>query len=349
MTKTLRARFESALAGEPTPRPVYAVYDWFVQNRDIDWQSLFDLGLGQISHATVVEHQRPHVQVVETIGEDPSGMTRRDVRWITDIGELHEAYLGEWRQEFLIKKPQDYRIMARALSDAEIKPVPQAFHECEDRMGETGITLGCTELRRTAFQVLQIDYAGLERFSIDLATGVQELLELIELMNDLTFREFEAVAQTPARHLKLWENLSIETMGPVLYRKHLVPVYQRIFDLLQRSGQKLHVHYDGNLRVIADQIRELPFDGLDSLTEPPEGDMTTAEARQCWPDKFLWLHPNLGWYQLPDEHLTHSIKRMCREAGSSRHCLMISEEVPPDWERAVPAVLRALGSVESDP
>jgi len=33
-------------------RPVFAVYDWFVRNRPIDWPRLFDLGLGQINHAT---------------------------------------------------------------------------------------------------------------------------------------------------------------------------------------------------------------------------------------------------------------------------------------------------------
>lgn len=344
MTHTIRSRFESALAGEPIHPPVYAVYDWFVQNRDIDWQSLFDLGLGQIGHATVVEHHRPHVHVEEAISKAASGMARRDIRWITDIGELHEWYLGEWRQEFLIKTPQDYRIMARALAAAEIRPVPEAFNACDSRMGDSGITLGCTELRRTPFQVIQIDYAGLERFSIDLATGAPELFELIELMNDLTYQEFEAITDTPTQHIKLWENLSIETMGPVLYRKHLVPVYQRIFDIIRESGQQLHVHYDGNLRVIADQIRDLSFDGIDSFTEPPEGDITTAEARQYWPDKFLWLHPNLGWYQLSEKQLTDNIKRMCHDAGPSRYCLMISEEVPPDWERTVPVVLRALES-----
>ena len=47
-------------------------------------------------------------------------------------------------------------------------------------------------------------------------------MELIELMNELTLREFEQMATLEnAPHIKLWENLSIETMGPVLYRKHL--------------------------------------------------------------------------------------------------------------------------------
>ena len=98
-------------------RPVYAVYDGFSEVRpQVDWAGLFQLGLGRIKHATVTRHVRPHVNIVETTSPQPSGDVRRDVRWITDIGELHEWHLGEWLQEHLIKTPADYRIMARALS-----------------------------------------------------------------------------------------------------------------------------------------------------------------------------------------------------------------------------------------
>ena len=48
---TIRERLDKALAGEPVEHPVFLVYDWFVNNRPVDWQSLFDQGLGIINHA----------------------------------------------------------------------------------------------------------------------------------------------------------------------------------------------------------------------------------------------------------------------------------------------------------
>ena len=110
------------------------------------------------------------------------------------------------------------------------------------------------------------------------------------------------------------------------------------------TDKRLQVHYDGKLRVIADDIRDLPFDGLDSFTPPPEGDMTAAEARQQWPDKFLWLHPTLDWYSRPPDELAHNIRGMAAAAGrlAGRYCLMISEEVPPNWETTVPLILKTL-------
>ena len=70
--------------------------------------------------------------------------------------------------------------------------------------------------------------------------------------------------------------------------------------------------------------------------------MLVAQARACWPEKFLWLHPPLGWYREGRATLTRRIQNMVRDAGGRRFCLMISEDVPPDWEESVPTVLEAL-------
>jgi hypothetical protein len=338
--RPVRERLNRAVRGEVVTEPVFAVYDWFVRNRpQVGWKELFRLGLGEINHADIIQYRRPHVEVVETLKETPQGL-RRDTRWITDRGELHEWHLGEWRQEYLIKSVEDYRIMARAWEDAEPALSEDAFLASEAAVGDNGVTIA--QLDRTPFQKIQIDYAGLERFSVDLAEHLPELFELIEQMNALKLREFGLARGSVAEHIKLWENLSIDTMGPHHYRRHLVPLYKKIFSILDGTGKRLQVHYDGKLRVIANDVAALPFDGLDSVTPPPEGDLVTAEARRIWPDKFLWCHPSLTWYCLSGDELAQRVQEMAAAAGPHRYCLMISEEVPPEWERTVPIALQAL-------
>jgi len=168
------------------------------------------------------------------------------------------------------------------------------------------------------------------------------LMALIDLMNALKLQELACALQTEATQIKLWENLSIDAMGPALYRRHLVPFYRKILGKCAGSGRKIQVHYDGKLKIIAEDIRALSFDGIDSLTQAPEGDMTIAQARALWPDKFLWMHPNLEWYGEPEEALARKIRQMAADAGPSRYCMMISEEVPENWERSVPVVLETL-------
>ena len=95
---------------------------------------------------------------------------------------------------------------------------------------------------RTAMQAIQIDCAGLERFSLDLAAEEPLLLRLIEQMDARIMDKFRAIRSSRATMIKLWENLSIETMGPIVYRRYLAPVYRGICDVLRGTGKGLHVH-----------------------------------------------------------------------------------------------------------
>ena len=345
VNQNARSRLEAALKGIPVTQPVYAVYDGFVTSRpQVDWPRLFALGLGQINHANVIRHEHPNLQIVETTRQ-VGGQTRRDVRWITDVGELHQWYLGDWKQEHFIKTPGDYRIMRRAWEGVKITADDTAYRASEKEVGGNGVTLGNIAgmgLGRTPLMVLQVDWVGLGQWSVDLADELPAMMELLEFMNELKLEEFRQAVRTPVQQIKLWENLSIQTLGPARYRRHLAPLYAKILVIVQAAGKRLQVHYDGQLRVIADQVAQLDFDGIDSLTPPPEGDMTVAEARQAWPDKMLWCHPSLGWFRERETTLRQLIKGMVRAAGPRRFCLMISEEIPPDWERTVPLVLTLL-------
>jgi hypothetical protein len=339
--KSVRGRLDRALIGEPVEWPVYAVYDWFVKNRPIDWPSLFAQGLGQIIHADLVQVERPHLRIEESV-RTVDGKTCRTVRWITDRGELQETYVGEWRKEHFVKNSGDYRILQRAFEDSRYAVTEEPFRRAEAELGDGGITLGVlgwAPLYRTPLPQVQIDFAGQERFAMDLADEIPELMDLLDLLTELILRKFREAVKAPARYIKLWENLAIEMIGVRHYRQRLVPMYRQILDIVGAAGKRLLVHYDGKLRCIADDVARLDFD-IDSLTPPPEGDLSVAEARSLWPDKFLWLHPPLGWYREEPETLSQRIRQMIADAGPNRFCLMISEDVPPAWEHTVPLVLR---------
>jgi len=247
----------------------------------------------------------------------------------------------------MIKSPNDYKIMQRALQDAKFTPTNKYFYESEQALGDSGITIGHlgqyedVGYRRTPLQVIQIDFAGLEQFSFDISMESPELLDLLEMMNEQFLELFKCVTKTKAIHIKLWENLSIETIGTDLFRKYLVPVYDKVDKILEDSGQQLHCHYDGKLKSIVDDIGRLNLYGIDSLTPPPEGDLSIKKARQHWPEKFFWMHPSLSIDSLPDLEVEKYILKMIREA-KSRFSFLLSEEVPPNWQRTIPLILETL-------
>lgn len=343
---SVRSRFDRALAGEIVDRPIYAAYDWYVENRDLDWASLFDQGLGRINHADVVSVQRPNVEIIETT-EEVDGEIRKDIRWITDVGELHEWWLGEWNQQHLLREPNDYRIMRRALEGTRYSAISEPFDRSEAKLGDRGITLGhlgWKPLRRTAVMDLQAEWAGIERIAIDLFDEVPELMELLELMDELLLAKCREAVKAPPRYIKLWENLSIETVGRKQFQRRLVPLYEQIIEMFGAADKRLLVHFDGKLRPITEEIAALDFD-IDSLTGPPEGDLEFADARAAWPEKFLWLTPTEECFRGGRETVFRRIQQMAQEAGPFRYCFMISEEIPPDWQQNIPTVLEALDSM----
>jgi hypothetical protein len=344
---SIRERLLGALRGEIVTHPVYVVYDAFLPNPTVEWDWLFSLGLGRVNHVFVVEEQHPNCEIIETKTIE-GDLERRDVTIRTVGGELHEYYLGAsskgvlaWRMEHFIKKPSDYRTMARALEGSTYSMTDRAFDESEAAIGDRGITIAHVD--RTPFQKIQIDYAGLEAFSYHLADEEPELFELLELMNRLKLDEFACVAKSKAEFLKLWENIGIDAVGPHAYRKNIVPVYEGINAILRGSGKKLMVHYDGKIRLIAEDIARLGFD-IDSLTPQPEGDMDPAEARSLWPGSFFWLHPSLTWFSLPKDDLVDRIRKMASDVGPRRYCFELSEGVPPNWKEGIPVILKELAS-----
>jgi hypothetical protein len=344
-------RLENALAGKVVRTPVYSVYDAFLTVSNIDWAGLCDDGLGIIQHVDVISSKYPDLEITETIEEDDKHI-KRDVYWNCSKGVLHEYYLQDknnpllpWKMEYLIKNEQDYKLMAYALRDAEFSlseerplfPVPENLAITSDALYKM------ISLDRTPFQAIQIDYAGLERFSVDLAFSNKLLLDLIELMNEQLLQKVSLISEfSKIRDIKLWENMSIEVMGPHSFRDNLVPVYKKVGDILRKSSKRLHVHYDGKIAMIAEDLAELDIFGLDSFTSSPEGDMTVKEARDIWPDKFLWIHPSLSLFEEDIEKVKVFIQEAVENSGDTLYSFLISEDVPPHAIKGIPKVLEFL-------
>jgi hypothetical protein len=344
---SVRKRLLGALRGEVVTHPVYVVYDAFLPNPFVEWDVLFSLGLGRVNHAFVTEKHLPNCEIIQRTTMD-GGLERKDVTIRTVGGELHEYYLGSsstgvlpWRMEHFIKTPSDYRLMAKALEGGTYSLTDRAFDESEAALGDRGITIADAD--RTPFQKIQIDYTGIEAFSYHLADEEPALLELLELMNSLKLDELACVARSRAEFVKLWENIGIDAMGPHAYRKYIVPTLEGIIATLRGAGKNLMVHYDGKVRLIAEDIARLGLD-LDSLTPQPEGDMEPAEARSLWPESFFWLHPSLTWFSLPKDELIARIRKMGSDVGPRRYCFELSEGIPPNWREGVPAILKELAS-----
>lgn len=345
----IRERLETFWAGERPDRIPYTIYYWEWRHTADDpaWLPLFDLGLGVTWHLpTVVAVLDDTVEdIVERQQEDGHTVERRILR--TPVGRIFETFVDGWRQKYLLETADDYAVMTYVARHTQIEPAFDSFRAQECQLPPYGVAL--VNMHRTPNQVILVDYAGVENFGYQVYDLKAQVLELYDALNVNFRRTVELVAEGPGRYVCVLENFSAEMIGPARYQELLLPVYEALFPSLQSAGKIVGVHYDGRLASCRDLIARAPIDVIESLTPPPDGNLTLAEARAAWGDKLFWSNINIGCYELPPADLRQLVlDRVAQAAPDGRRLAFeVSEQFPANWRDSMRTVLEALRETES--
>jgi hypothetical protein len=355
---TARDNLTAALEGQTPERTPLSIYDWLMQRaittedvaermaRD-DWRRLIDRGLGVCHHCEILEAIEHGVEsTAEERTED--GGTVLILRKKTPVGELRKITRHGWHSEDWIKQPGDYLIWKWIVEHTEIVPRYERFAAAEAVVGDKGVVVATGSgnwTHRTPAMKINVDIAGTQQFCLDVAMEVPELFELYDALKKQFLHEQRLIAAGPGRYVKWLENLTISMLGPDRYRNLLMPVYLEGVPILAATGKRVMVHYDGALRAIADQIAAAPIHMIESLTEPPEGDMPYDACRAAWPDLALWANLNIDLYAQPPAVLRQAVIDKRTRLGKRGVAFEISEDLPANWRSSIPVVLDALAEL----
>ena len=344
MGSTTRENLIAALEGDTPEQTPLSFYSWMAEDLLSDeWKRLYGRGLGICHHCEIIEEK------VEGVKETRIEEKRSDGFYLierleTPVGTLQQVHRDGWQIEYWIKTPEDYRVMTWIMEHTELVPRYEVFEKGEQDVGDWGVAVILAS--RTPAMKINVDWAGTEQFCLDVAMEVPELFELYEARKKLFMQETELIARGPGRFVKWLENLTISMLGPRRYGDLLVPVYQEAVPILEQSGKRVMVHYDGELKVIADQIADAPFHMIESLTESPEGNMLYDECRSAWPDKVFWANINVDLYYEPAVVLRQAVVDKRQRAGKRAFAFEISEDLPTNWRETIPVVLKTLEELD---
>jgi hypothetical protein len=261
--------------------------------------------------------------------------------------ELWQTWQDGWHHDYLLKEREDYRVMTEMVKQTVVEPRYESYIQEANALEAWGIPL--VNFGRTPLQTMLVDYAGLENFAFHLTDFEEEVAELYAALLDVFRRRVEIVAEGPGRFVAVLENFTSESLGPVKYAQYLMPVYEECFPAMQASGKVVGCHYDGRTASCAELIGRAPFDLIESLTEPNEGDLTLDACRALWPDKLFWCNIQVSDYQLPASTLKARIQELARRGSvrGKRLAFEVSEHLPVNWRESMPVVLEALAEMGS--
>ena len=339
-----RERIEAFWAGERPDKIPYTIYwnEWRHSRDDPAWGPLFDAGLRVTYAVSTVAAETKGLRHEHTTVEIDGQTFDRQIMH-TPVGSIYRDSTSGWVQKHWLETAEDYRIMQWIVEHTELRPNYDAYYRLESETRDHGIVHADIGTRSPLQRIL-VDYVGLENFAFHLIDLQAELEELYKALLKQLRQRVEIVAAGPGRYVGVLENFTAETMGPMRFQKYHIPVYEELFPILQATGKIVGTHYDGKLHSCEDLIAAAPIDLIESLTGPPEGDMTLAEARQTWPDKLFWSNLNVSLYELPPARLKQRVLELVAQAApdGKRLAFEVSEHIPQNWKESMPVVLAAL-------
>lgn len=340
----IRERLETFWSGERPDVIPFTIYqnEWRHTQDDPAWQGLYEKGLGVTWHLRTTKDVWPSGVEMrdETATENGKTLHKRVIS--TPIGEVYELYDNDWRQKHFLETAEDYAVMTYLAKNLDIIPCYDEYLAQEKAIAPNGVGMAFTG--RTPNQTILVDLVGLEKYAFHLFDLKAEMMELYEALLDNFGKRAELVAAGPGKFVSVLENFTAETLGPKRFEQLLVPVYEEYFPILQQAGKIVGTHYDGQLASCKNLIAKAPIDLIESLTPPPEGDMTLAECREAWPDKLFWSNINVACYELPPEELKSEVLKRVEEAAPDgcKLAFEVSEQYPENWKESLSVVLEAL-------
>lgn len=346
---TPHERIEAFWNRQQPDRIPITIYSFFTGNDPATspWRPLFERGLCPTFHVWTAKrtYTDDRIKWVKTEYTENGKKCIREALQ-TPVGEIYNLWEEGWQQKHMLVTAEDYKVMTYAVEHTRVEPNYAIWDEMTAKYAPWGVPLAI--VGRTPLQMILVDWAGLEQFSMHLYDFEQEVMALYHAQLRV-FRETAAiVAGGPGKFVSDMENFTAETMGPARFAELHVPVYKECFPQLQQAGKIVGCHFDGKVASCAKLIAESPIDLMESLTPPPEGDMTLPQCRQAWPDKLFWSNINVSSFELPPEKLKELLYQRIAEGSVDGRLFAfeISEDVPPNWQQSVPVVLDALEALK---
>lgn len=230
---------------------------------------------------------RVEVDGVETRSWAENG--RNHVVQETPVGSLHSA----WRMTaqagqtpFLVEHPlkteADYKTLLWIEEHTRFPFDPAPADQFLQADGHDGLCLGMLVHRgKTAFQSMVEHYCGTEELAVHLLDEFPDTVETLwDTMRKNNERCAECAAQGPYRFWLTFEDSSTQNYSPAMYRRYIAPEITAYCRILAAHDKHYIQHACGHLNGLVTEMRDNGVLAVESISEPPTGDITIAEARR---------------------------------------------------------------------
>lgn len=214
-------------------------------------------------------------------------------RWSTPAGALTDR----WRYievahcwahvDYAAKTAADLAVVQDIFERTRREPNGTAFQAAAESLGDSGLPI--SPVPRSPLPALLADWCGVMNTIYlvhDEPRAVQDTLQAIDRSNDAAF---EAAAASQAELFHFCDNLDSDNCTS-LFGEYMAEYYTRRLGQLHDAGKFAAVHLDGTVRGLLPRLAQCGFDGIESITPGPVGDVEVEDLRTVVgnDDTVLW-------------------------------------------------------------
>lgn len=294
-----------------------------------------DLGICFYHNISPCVFEESFVNIEHSVKE--AGNERRGY-WRSPAGELtdHWQYLGKsfcWaHDEYAVKTTDDLKTLADLYLHIRYKPAYEEFNREAEWSGDSGLPV--VPAPRSPLPALLADWCGVEQtiyFLADNPDLVAEVLERIDRSND---EAFDLLCAAPCELIHFGDNLD-SSSSTSFFEEHMKAYYEKRLKQLHKAGKFAVVHLDGRVRGLLPKLAACGFDGIESITPAPVGDVAIEDLRAVAANSktILWGGIPGAMFCYPwraEDIRAHTDRLLNALACDGRLIVGSADQVPPD-------------------
>ena len=247
-----------------------------------------------------------------------------------------------WIEEHIIKKPEDYRIVAYLFENIELVPYFDEFIKWQKEVGEDGLAVTWFTGAASPMHHIQKYFLDATEFYFHYRDYQKEMRALAENMEPLYEKALRIVTDSPAEMVNWSGNFDDTITYPPYFEKEIVPWIRKATDVVGKQGKWVLCHCDGENHGLLDLIRDSGMHVAEAICPYPMTKVRIEEYYQRWGDQltiFGGIPSNMLLLEsATDEEFERYLDHLLKAIVPGRRFIMgIADATPPGavFERLV--------------
>lgn len=262
---------------------------------------------------------------IEYFAECPSGK-------ISTIQRSNTSNYGVFPKKWWITSEEDMKVAIWIEEHTTFKFDQKEFDKQHDIWGDLG--LPSLYVPRVNIQSLFIDTMGVEEGIYALVDYKDTVEAYFKVLDKSSERYIDIINNSPFEIVNFGDNLHGGILSPDLFKKYVLPTYQRRNELLHKKNKFTNAHWDGDTKVLLPFAKECGLDGIEAITPVPQGDVTLDEMKEALGDDIFLMDgiPAILFDKRYSEELLIETTKKVIELFAPKLILGISDEMSSTGE-----------------